>query len=133
VEIGVQILNVSVSSTKAGRGFPEGHLLIRLRAYQFGKGSPSSGALSNGPGDELGRPVLTDNAGKIHGLRSEQGPGIGANAQKASSSVVAFVDVVYDFEPPSADVKYLRLEVPGKATGVAPFRFTIPKTMFLPQ
>jgi hypothetical protein len=109
------------------------YLLIVLRLY-------NTGAERRIPYDSWGEPAagreadlarLNDNLGKTYRLRNFD-PNVELVGRLAHARVSPgqYVDDLLVFEPPSASVEYLRLELPGAACGsTGTFRLQLPRSL----
>jgi hypothetical protein len=74
--------------------------------------------------------TLRDPSGKAYPRKTFPGAEVAGQVHRASIYPGQFKDDLLVFEPPPADVEYLRLELPAANAGAAGlFRLTIPKSI----
>jgi hypothetical protein len=131
----VQVVKVSRGALPARREkpapSPKEFLLVHVRV----QGPPALGKKDRDPAafawTDQRRPTLTDAAGKTYALKERVDDPVGAKARP--ETLLAAVDEVFAFEPPPADVDFLKLDLPGaERIGGDNFRVTIPATMIAP-
>jgi hypothetical protein len=127
--LGAVVHPVKAQSSSTKRLQPGDYLCVRLRIQQVEAASAFADKRSGVPGPPLekSRLRLTDDTGKVCGLRDVLDVAPVASDRKASVFPVLFQDEVFAFEAPPRGVKFVRLEVPVAAPGV--LRFTIPASM----
>jgi len=102
------------------------YLFIRVQVFQTKNKEGQEVARPLSPGNQ---PRLTDDTGNVY----PAGDGLASGSEEpGKGSGVAGLghEEVFAFQPPGADAKYLRIELPGaRWSGTGLFRFTIPAGM----